>query len=51
MNIVGTPYREVQRSAATAANVAVGSNAGAGMTIAAPWVIAPRLPMTMPKQW
>ncbi len=24
---------------------------GAGITIAAPWVVAARLPITMPKQW
>ena len=28
-----------------------GSNASAGMTIVAPWVVQPRLPITMPKQW
>ncbi|SLI19419.1 Uncharacterised protein [Mycobacteroides abscessus subsp. abscessus] len=38
-------------SAATAARVAAGSNDGAGITIAAPWLVAARLPMTMPKQW
>ncbi len=51
MNIVGTPYSEVQRSSAHAFSVASGSNAGAGMTIAAPCVVAPRLPITIPKQW
>ena len=51
MNIVGTPYSEVQRSACTAASVAAGSKAGAGMTMQAPWLVAARLPMTMPKQW
>ena len=28
-----------------------GSNASAGITIVAPWVVHPRLPITMPKQW
>ena len=51
MNIVGTPYSEVQRSRATASRVAPGSKVGAGNTMQAPWVVAPRLPMTMPKQW
>ncbi len=51
MNIVGTPYSEVQASSATAARVASGSKAGAGMTIAAPWEVQARLPSTMPKQW
>ena len=51
MNIVGTPYSEVQRSVATAASVAPGSNAGAGITIAEPWVVHARLPSTIPKQW
>ena len=51
MNIVGTPYRLVQRSAATVSSVALGSKPGAGNTIAAPWVVHARLPSTMPKQW
>ena len=51
MNIVGTPYSDVHASAWTAANVAAGSKDGAGITIAAPWLVAARLPMTMPKQW
>ena len=51
MNIVGTPYTPVQRSSCTARSVAVGSNPGPGMTIVAPWVVQPRLPMTIPKQW
>ncbi len=50
-NMVGTPYRAVQRSASTAARVAPGSNASAGITMVAPCVVQPRLPMTMPKQW
>ena len=51
MNMVGTPYNEVQRSVATDRRVAAGSNPGAGMTIVAPCVVQARLPMTMPKQW
>ena len=51
MNIVGTPYSEVQRSACTAARVATGSKVGEGMTMHAPWLVAARLPITMPKQW
>ena len=51
MNIVGTPYSDVQRSAATAFSVASGSNPGAGITMAAPCVVQARLPSTMPKQW
>ena len=51
MNMVGTPYREVQRSACTAASVASGSNPGAGSTTHAPCEVAARLPITMPKQW
>ena len=51
MNIVGTPYREVHRSAATASSVARGSKPSAGMTMQAPCEVAPRLPITMPKQW
>ena len=51
MNIVGTPYSEVQRSSATAASVAAGSKPGAGMTMQAPCEVAARLPITMPKQW
>ena len=35
----------------TASSTAPGSNAGAGTTMHAPWVMPPRLPMTMPKQW
>ena len=41
----------VQRSSATQRRVVSGSKPGAGMTIVAPWVVHPRLPMTMPKQW
>ena len=51
MNIVGTPYTAVHRSAAIAFSVASGSKPGAGITIVAPWVVQPRLPITMPKQW
>jgi hypothetical protein len=51
MNIVGTPYSDVHRSWATASSVASASKAGPGITMQAPWLVAPRLPMTMPKQW
>ena len=51
MNIVGTPYTPVQRSAAIARSVVSGSKPGAGITIVAPWVVQPRLPITIPKQW
>ena len=51
MNIVGTPYSDVQFSSCTACSVATGSNAGAGMTMHAPCDVHARLPMTMPKQW
>ena len=50
MNIVGTPYRLVQRSAATAWRVAWGLNPAAGITMAEPWVVQARLPSTIPKQ-
>jgi hypothetical protein len=51
MNIVGTPYRLVQRSSCTASSTAAGSKEGAGTTMHAPCDVAPRLPITMPKQW
>ncbi len=51
MNIVGTPYSEVHRSACTAPSAAAGSKPSAGITIAAPWLVQARLPITMPKQW
>ncbi len=51
MNIVGTPYSDVQRSACTASSTAVGSNASPGITIVAPCEVHPRLPITIPKQW
>ena len=51
MNIVGTPYTPVQRSSAMVRRVISGSKPGAGITIVAPWVVQPRLPITMPKQW
>ena len=50
MNIVGTPYSEVQRSASTVSSIARGSNASPGTTMHAPCVVQPSLPMTMPKQ-
>ena len=51
MNIVGTPYTPVHFSAAIVRRVISGSKPGAGITIVAPWVVQPRLPITMPKQW
>ena len=51
MNIVGTPYSAVHRSASIVSSTWVGSKESAGMTIVAPCVVHPRLPMTMPKQW
>ncbi len=51
MNIVGTPYSDVQRSSATARSVAAGSKVGAGITIVAPCEVHARLPITIPKQW
>ena len=51
MNIVGTPYSDVQRSSCTVSSTAIGSKAGAGITMHAPCAMAARLPMTMPKQW
>ena len=50
MNMVGTPYSDVQRSSATVCNVASGSKPSPGYTIAAPCVMQARLPITMPKQ-
>ena len=51
MNIVGTPYTAVHRSSAIVRSVISGSKPGAGITMVAPWVVQPRLPMTIPKQW
>ena len=51
MNIVGTPCRPVQRSAATVSSVASASKPSPGITMQAPWVTQARLPSTMPKQW
>ena len=52
MNIVGTPYSDVHRSAShRRAAWRPGRTTGAGITIAAPWLVAARLPITMPKQW
>ncbi len=51
MNMVGTPYSEVQRSAWTACRVWAGSKPGAGITMQAACVVQARLPSTMPKQW
>ena len=51
MNIVGTPYTAVQRSWLIASSVTPGSKPGAGITIVAPWLVQPRLAITIPKQW
>ena len=51
MNIVGTPYTAVQRSSAIARSVTSGSNPGPGITIVVPWLVQPRLAITIPKQW
>ena len=51
MNIVGTPYTPVHRSSTIVRNVTVGSKPGPGMTMVAPCVVRPRLPITIPKQW
>ncbi len=51
MNIVGTPYRAVQRSSCTVRNTASASKPSPGKTIVAPCVMQPRFPITMPKQW
>ena len=51
MNIVGTPYSEVQRSACDRLQHGSGSNASPGTTMHAPWVVQARLPSTIPKQW
>ena len=50
MNIVGTPYTPVQRSLSMTSSVAPGSKPGAGITMVVPWLVQPRLPITMPKQ-
>ena len=50
MNMVGTPYREVQRSSWTVFITAGGSKASPGTTMQAPWVVHARLPSTIPKQ-
>ncbi|SKU35741.1 Uncharacterised protein [Mycobacteroides abscessus subsp. abscessus] len=50
MNMVGTPYTPTQRSRSMALRVRPGSNPGAGITMVAPCVVHPRLPMTIPKQ-
>ena len=51
MNIVGTPYNAVQRSAWIACRTASGSKPADGYTMVAPWVTQPRFPITIPKQW
>ena len=51
MNMVGTPYRLVAFSWATARSAARGSKPGPARMIALPWDVAARLPITIPKQW
>jgi hypothetical protein len=51
MNMVGTPYRLVHRSACTASSTASGSKPASGITMHAPCVVHARLPSTIPKQW
>ena len=51
MNIVGTPYTAVQPSWRWRRRVISGSKPGAGITMVAPWLVQPRLAITMPKQW
>ena len=52
MNMVGTPYSAVQRSAwPPPRSIASGSKASPGTTMHAPCVVQARLPSTMPKQW
>ncbi len=50
MNIVGTPYTLVQRSASIASRHECASNDSAGRTTVAPWARHARLPSTIPKQ-
>ena len=51
MNMVGTPYRLVHLSPATASRTSAGLNPGPGRMIADPCVVQARVPSTMPKQW
>ena len=51
MNIVGTPYNEVQRSSWTDSSTASGSNDSDGTTMQAPRAAQARMPPTCPKQW
>jgi len=44
MNMVGTPYSEVQRSFSTVASTALASKPSPGKIIHAPWLVAARLP-------
>ncbi len=50
MNIVGTPYREVDRSDSTADKVASGLKDSAGTIKAAPVIEQHNTPRTQPKQ-
>ena len=51
MNMVGTPWRAVQRSASIVSNTDVASNVSAGTIMAAPCVTQVIFASTMPKQW
>ena len=51
MNIVGTPNRLVALPCSTASSTDCGLKTGPAMIVVAPWVMAPRFPITMPKQW
>ncbi len=50
-NMVGTPYSDVQRSAAMAASTLGAENQSPGTTMQAPVLVQARLARTMPKQW
>ena len=50
MNMVGTPYRAVQRSLSTDAITSSGSNVSS-RTIVEPWLTQAITPRTHPKQW
>ena len=51
MNIVGTPYSDVQRSACDGLQDRERVERLAGTTMQAPCDVQARLPSTMPKQW
>jgi len=52
MNIVGTPYRDVQTFGRESFPARTeGRTTRRGRPMQAPRVVQPRLPITMPKQW